>query len=104
MTLVQETHGTVQAGVLLYVPVYRPHLPTSTPDERMQALLGFVYSPYRVDDLMRGILRAADLRWRCTSTPAPTRRPSICCTPRVRHPPRQRALQRAAATRTVRAD
>ena len=61
VTLVQETHGTVQAGVLLYVPVYRPHLPTSTPDERMQALLGFVYSPYRVDDLMRGILRAADL-------------------------------------------
>ncbi len=61
VTLVQETHGTVQAGVLLYVPVHRPHLPTSTPDERMQALLGFVYSPYRVDDLMRGILRAADL-------------------------------------------
>ena len=60
VTLVQETHGTVQAGVLLYVPVYRPHPPTSTPDERMQALLGFVYSPYRVDDLMRGILRAAD--------------------------------------------
>ncbi len=61
VTLVQETHGTVQAGVLLYVPVHRPHLPTSTPDERMQALLGFVYSPYRVDDLMRGSLRAADL-------------------------------------------
>jgi len=37
VTLVQETHGTVQAGVLLYVPVYRPHLPTSTPDERPQA-------------------------------------------------------------------
>ncbi len=61
VTLMQETHGKVQAGVLLYVPVYRPELPVTTPEQRMQALLGFVYSPYRVDDLMRGILRAADL-------------------------------------------
>ena len=61
VTLVQETHGKVQAGVLLYVPVYRHGMPMVTPEQRMQALLGFVYSPYRVDDLMRGILLAADL-------------------------------------------
>jgi len=61
VTLLQETHGKVQAGVLLYVPVYRPSAPLTTPEQRMQALIGFVYSPYRVEDLMRGILRAADL-------------------------------------------
>ena len=61
VTLLQETHGKVQAGVLLYVPVYRPSKPLTTPEQRMQALRGFVYSPYRVEDLMRGILRAADL-------------------------------------------
>ena len=57
----QETHGKVQAGVLMYVPLYRPSMPLQTPDQRMEALLGFAYSPYRMDDLMRGILGAADL-------------------------------------------
>ncbi len=56
----QETHGDVQAGVLMYVPVYRQNMPTDSPGQRMQALRGFVYSPYRMDDLMRGILGVAD--------------------------------------------
>lgn len=56
VTLVQETHGKVQAGFLMYVPIYLSNLPTSTAEERWRALKGFVYSPYRVDDLMKGIL------------------------------------------------
>lgn len=60
VTLRQETHGDLQAGILMYVPVYRPGVPLESPEQRMQALLGFVYSPYRVGDLMRGILGAAD--------------------------------------------
>lgn len=60
VTLRQETHGEVQAGVLMYVPMYRQGAPLDTAQQRMQALLGFVYSPYRVGDLMRGILGAAD--------------------------------------------
>lgn len=52
--LVQETHGKPQAGFLMYVPVYRG-VP-ATEEERWRDLLGFVYSPYRVNDLMRGIL------------------------------------------------
>lgn len=56
----QETHGDVQAGVLMYVPVYRQGMPLDSPEQRMQALRGFVYSPYRMDDLMRGILGVAD--------------------------------------------
>lgn len=56
----QETHGEVQAGVLMYVPVYRQGEPLDSAQQRMQALRGFVYSPYRVGDLMRGILGVAD--------------------------------------------
>ncbi|MDD5176379.1 MAG: CHASE domain-containing protein [Sterolibacterium sp.] len=54
--LVQETHGKEQAGFLMYVPVYREHRTPATPEEGWNALQGFVYSPYRVDDLMAGIL------------------------------------------------
>ncbi len=54
--LVQETHGKTQAGFLMYVPIYRKHAALTTPTERRNALKGFVYSPYRVNDLMRGIL------------------------------------------------
>ena len=53
--LVQETHGKAQAGFLMYVPVYRKNQPLGTPQERWNALQGFVYSPYRVDDLMHGL-------------------------------------------------
>ncbi|MCG4455355.1 CHASE domain-containing protein [Pseudomonas sp. MMS21-TM103] len=56
VTLLQETHGKVQAGLLMYVPVYRPDLPLKSPEQRLAALRGFVYSPYRMDDLMAGIL------------------------------------------------
>ena len=57
----QETHGKVQAGMLIYVPLYHPAMPLETAEQRMDALLGFAYSPYRMDDLMEGILGAADL-------------------------------------------
>jgi PAS domain S-box-containing protein len=59
--LVQETHGKEQAGFLMYVPVYRSGLPLNTSEERWQALMGFVYSPYRVEDLMQGILGHSNL-------------------------------------------
>ncbi|WP_395764081.1 CHASE domain-containing protein [Stutzerimonas balearica] len=61
VTLVQETHGKTQAGVLLYVPVYQQGMPLGSPEQRMQALKGFVYSPYRVGNLVNGILRNMDL-------------------------------------------
>ena len=59
--LVQETARDVQAGTLMYVPVYRLGRPTGTVAERRAALLGWVYSPYRMDDLMFGILAGWDL-------------------------------------------
>ncbi|MCQ4325624.1 hybrid sensor histidine kinase/response regulator [Stutzerimonas stutzeri] len=59
--LMQETHGQEQAGLLLYVPVYAAGQPLATAEQRLQALVGFVYSPYRVDDLMHGIFQASNL-------------------------------------------
>lgn len=60
VTLRQETFSEVQAGILMYVPLYRAGEPHATPTQRIQALDGFVYSPYRVDDLMRGILGSSE--------------------------------------------
>ena len=56
VVLVQETEKDVQAGALMYVPVYRKGLPIETVDQRRTAIYGWVYSPYRMSDLMRGIL------------------------------------------------
>lgn len=54
--LVQETGTEIQAGTLMYMPVYRGGKTPATLDERRSALLGWVYSPYRMNDLMGGIL------------------------------------------------
>lgn len=56
--LVQETDKDIQAGTLMYVPVYEKGPPVRTIEERRRAIRGWVYSPYRMDDLMRGILGA----------------------------------------------
>ena len=54
--LVQETEEDLQAGTLMYVPVYKKNKPTKTVEECRAAILGWVYSPYRMTDLMKGIL------------------------------------------------
>lgn len=54
--LVQETTEDVQAGFLMYLPVYRDGTVPATIEERRERLLGFVYSPFRMDDLMAGVL------------------------------------------------
>lgn len=60
VTLVQETHGEQQAGFLMYVPIYQQGLPLKTKEQRWNALKGFVYSPYRMGDLMHGIIKDKD--------------------------------------------
>jgi PAS domain S-box-containing protein len=54
--LVQETGKEVQAGTLMYFPVYRNGVPLNTLEQRRAALVGWTYSPYRMQDLMGGIL------------------------------------------------
>ncbi len=56
VTLVQEINKDVQKGCLLYLPVYDENMPINTVEERQAALQGFVYSPFRMNDLMQGIL------------------------------------------------
>ena len=57
VTLVQEGAAErVQAGALMYVPVYRNGAPVETVEQRRAALLGWAYSPYRMEDLMRGTI------------------------------------------------
>ncbi len=60
--LVQETETDIQAGALMYVPVYQADMPIATVTERRAALIGWIYSPYRMDDLMQGILGGWDLQ------------------------------------------
>ncbi len=50
--LVQEDGRDVQSGTLMYAPVYRMGVPHSTAAERRAALFGWVYSPYRMGDLI----------------------------------------------------
>lgn len=56
ITLVQETSENVQRGFLTYVPLYKRGLPTSNSQERRDAFLGWVYSPFRMGDLMNGVV------------------------------------------------
>ncbi|MGQ9369863.1 CHASE domain-containing protein [Azospirillum sp. ST 5-10] len=56
VTLVQETDKDIQAGFLLYLPLYRQDRPRRTVEERRAAIDGFVYSPFRMRDLMREVL------------------------------------------------
>jgi diguanylate cyclase (GGDEF)-like protein/PAS domain S-box-containing protein len=54
--LVQESHPDIQPGTLMFVPVYRQGALLETVDQRREALVGWTYSPYRMYDLMAGIL------------------------------------------------
>ena len=55
VVLVQETDQDVQPGALMYVPVYRKGMPIDSVAQRRAAIQGWVYSPYRMNDLFRGM-------------------------------------------------
>jgi two-component sensor histidine kinase len=57
VTLKQERAeaGHVQAGVLLYLPVYSDGTTPDTEDQRRASLRGFVYSPLRMGDFIGGL-------------------------------------------------
>lgn len=62
ITLVQETKQDVQKGFLTYVPLYKhdarykEDVPLDSVEARRAAFRGWVYAPFRMGDLMRGIL------------------------------------------------
>jgi len=53
--LVQEKQQNIQAGSLFYLPIFKKNMPLETTAERWDALQGFVYAAFRMDDLMNGI-------------------------------------------------
>ncbi|WP_294892279.1 MULTISPECIES: diguanylate cyclase domain-containing protein [unclassified Sulfuricurvum] len=53
--LIQENTIDEQAGFLIYVPVYRKGMALETKAQRMAAIRGFVYAPFRINDLMRAV-------------------------------------------------
>jgi PAS domain S-box-containing protein len=51
-----EAEDQKQSGFLIYAPVYRNNADVSSVEARREALQGFVYSPFRVDDFLGPIL------------------------------------------------
>ena len=90
VTLVQEFGPEVQAGFLIYLPIYAAGTTPDTVDARRAALLGFVYSPFRAHDIMESIFSGSlnDAALELFDGP---RRPTACCS-------RPRSAVRARAT------
>jgi PAS domain S-box-containing protein len=55
LVLVQEGSESERAGFLMYLPVYRNGAPVHTLEQRRAAIVGWVYAPFRMNDLMRGL-------------------------------------------------
>ncbi len=53
--LVQEIGPDRQRGFLIYLPFYRGGAPPPTEGERRAALEGFVYAPFRADDVLASV-------------------------------------------------
>jgi signal transduction histidine kinase/CHASE1-domain containing sensor protein/CheY-like chemotaxis protein len=58
--LVQEPENEGQSGFLIYAPVYRNRASPGSVEERRRALVGYVYSPYRIDDFLGPVTSAAN--------------------------------------------
>ncbi|EDZ63082.1 diguanylate cyclase/phosphodiesterase with PAS/PAC and GAF sensor(s) [Sulfurimonas gotlandica GD1] len=56
ITLVQEYDKDIQAGFLMYLPVYKKGSNLDNSRDRALSIQGFVYAAFRANDLMDGIL------------------------------------------------
>jgi signal transduction histidine kinase len=56
VTLKQETDSLVQPGTIMFAPVYKRGMPVENASERCAALKGWVYCPFRMNDLIMGII------------------------------------------------
>lgn len=56
ITLVQEIDEDVQAGFLIYLPVYKNGLSHDTLEERRENILGYVYAPFRARDFIEAVI------------------------------------------------
>jgi PAS domain S-box-containing protein len=60
VTLIQESAENAQAGTLMYAPVYQKNRPLDTVEQRRAALSGWVYSPFRMSDLLDKLVPDVD--------------------------------------------
>ncbi|ABM03612.1 diguanylate cyclase with PAS/PAC sensor [Psychromonas ingrahamii 37] len=60
--LVQENGDDLQNGFLIYLPLYRNGAPIENISQRQKELIGYVYSPFRIDNLINGILLGDEIR------------------------------------------
>ncbi|MBU2580352.1 MAG: CHASE domain-containing protein [Alphaproteobacteria bacterium] len=54
--LMQETDQEAQAGFLLYLPIYEEYPEPASEAERRESIKGFVYSPFRISNLIESVL------------------------------------------------
>ena len=50
--LIQETETAKQAGFIMFLPIYKNGTINNTVEQRRKNLLGWIYSPFRMNDLM----------------------------------------------------
>lgn len=55
LKLVQETNEQVQAGFLMFVPLYKQGASLENIENRRASLIGYVNAAFRMDDLMAGL-------------------------------------------------
>lgn len=55
LKLASEPNQSPSFGFLMYLPVYYKGLPTDTIEQKRSALRGFVNSPFRIDDFLKGV-------------------------------------------------
>jgi CHASE1-domain containing sensor protein len=63
VTLVQEIYAHRQSGFLIYLPVYVGGKTPETLEARRSSLHGFIYSPFRVSDLLSQIVSRQQTQW-----------------------------------------
>lgn len=61
VTLVQEIDEDVQAGFLIYLPLYDTSKLLDSIEDRKEAILGYVYSPFRAGDFFNGLFLNREL-------------------------------------------
>ncbi|GIT98375.1 EAL domain-containing protein [Sulfurovum sp. TSL1] len=61
VTLVQEIDSDIQSGFLMYLPLYKTIKKPKTVQARRDSLLGFVYSPFRMNDLINVLIKDSSM-------------------------------------------